>query len=153
MTELIVKRITATSYPLVVDLFNNYRIFYKQPSDTVAAENYIRQRLHRNESIIYVVLIGDNPVGFTQLYPTYSSLRLVKNWILNDLYVDPNHRKQGIASKLINTVIEFAKGDGSKFVQLETAHDNFNAQRLYESLGFVKQEVDGEFYLYKLNVS
>jgi len=153
MTELIVKRITATSYQLVVDLFNNYRIFYKQPSDIAAAENYIRQRLHRNESIIYAVLINDKPVGFTQLYPTYSSVRLVKNWILNDLYVDPDYRKQGVAATLINTVIEFAKGDGAKFVQLETAHDNYNAQRLYESLGFVKQEVDGEFYLYKLNIS
>jgi len=153
MTELIVKRITATSYHLVVDLFNNYRIFYKQPSDIASAENYIRQRLHRKESIIYTVLVDGKPIGFTQLYPTYSSVRLVKNWILNDLYVDPDYRKQGVAAKLINTVIEFAKGDGSKFVQLETANDNFNAQRLYESLGFVKQEVGGEFYLYKLNVS
>ncbi len=149
MTELTVKQIFADEAGAVINLFDKYRVFYKQPSDILLAESFVRERLTNNESIIYVAFLGDEPVGFTQLYPKYSSMRAVKNWILNDLYVDEAHRKQGIASKLIQTAMDFAGANNAKFVQLETQNDNFNAQQLYESLGFIQQQPDTEFIVYR----
>ena len=157
MTEQIVskieiKHIEVNEANLVVGLFNQYRIFYGKFSDLGMAKAFIDARLENNESIIFVALDENRPVGFTQLYPKYSSARLTKNWILNDLFVVSDYRKQGIGEKLIKTAMNFAKIQGSTFVQLETAVDNFTAQSLYETIGFKKQELDNEFFLYKIDI-
>lgn len=147
-----IKRIGIADAALVVGLFDLYRQFYKQPSDITTAENFISERLQNNESVIFVALEDGMPLGFTQLYPKYSSMRASKNWILNDLYVENNHRKKGIGEALIKTAMNFAKGEGATFVQLETAIDNYTAQSLYEAVGFEKQPPDTEFLLYRIPV-
>lgn len=152
MSKIEIKRIDHNEANLVVGLFNQYRIFYGKFSDLGMAKAFIDARLEHNESVIFVALDENKPVGFTQLYPKYSSVRLVKNWILNDLFVDPQYRKQGIGEALIKTVMDFAKGQGAAYVQLETAVDNFIAQSLYEQIGFVKQGPDEEFLLYKIEI-
>ena len=147
-----IKRIGLTEADLVFGLFDKYRQFYEQPSDMILAETFINQRLSNNESVIFVAVENDVPVAFTQLYPKYSSVRANKNWILNDLYVESSHRKTGVGRALIETAMAFAKGQGATFVQLETAVDNFTAQRLYEAIGFVKQEPETDFLLYRIGV-
>jgi ribosomal protein S18 acetylase RimI-like enzyme len=148
-----IKKIQPDEWQLVINLFDQYRMFYKKQSDIDLAERYIRERLDNNESVIYVAMDGEKVIGFTQLYPKYSSGRAEKNWILNDLFVDAHYRKQGIGAKLIKQAADFAKTNGSRFIQLETAVDNYTAQSLYEGIGFIKQSPDEEFYLYKLSLS
>ena len=153
MIEIV--KIDKTQAHLVYELFNQYRIFYKQPPDIESAKKFIDARLNNNESVIFVAL-DDNkskPVGFTQLYPNYSSVRAVKNWTLNDLYVDTNYRRKGIGEKLIKTAMEFAKNDNANFVELSTAVDNYSAQSVYEKIGFKKQEPDTAFYTYRIDLS
>jgi ribosomal protein S18 acetylase RimI-like enzyme len=144
-----VKQINRADYLLVTKLFDQYRMFYKQTSDIALAETYIKNRLENNESVIFVALVGDKPVGFTQLYPLLSSVRATKNWLINDLFVDPDHRKQGIGEALLKAAANFAKSHGATFVQLETASDNYTAQSLYEAVGFVKQDAKTSFYYRK----
>lgn len=146
-------RIQANQGDLVFDLFNKYRIFYKKESDIEAAKSFISTRLNNHESVIFVTLDEDEkPVGFTQLYPTYSSVRIVKNWILNDLYVEKDYRKQGIGEALIQAAMDFAKSEGAKTLELYTATDNYTAQSLYEQIGFIRQEPESDFYSYKIPV-
>ena len=152
MTGLIVKQISAGEAELVFELFDKYRGFYKQPSDIKLAESFIKDRLNNNESVIYVAFLDGWAVGFTQLYPKYSSMGGVKNWILNDLYVEEPYRKQGIAGLLIQAAMDFAKVNNAMFVQLETQADNYTAQSLYESVGFIRQEPDTEFLVYRKSV-
>ena len=147
-----IKRVSPTESELVIDLFDKYRQYYEQQSDINLAQRFINERLQKNESVIFVAMIEDKPAGFTQLYPKYSSVSASKNWILNDLYVDSNYRKQGIGEVLIKTAMEFAKEEGATYVQLETAVDNYTAQRLYEAIGFEKQEPETEYLLYKINI-
>ena len=148
-------RINNKQVDLVADLFDKYRVFYKKESDIESGKQFIQARLDNNESVIFVALDTDKStvVGFTQLYPTYSSVRVVKNWILNDLYVAKEYRKQGIGEKLIQTAMNFAKENNSKFVQLSTAVDNYTAQSLYEQIGFKKQEPETDFYTYTINLA
>ncbi len=152
-----IRRLSANERHYVVDLFDKYRIFYKQPTDKELADRFIKERLENNESIIFVAFAEQNgqaiPVGFTQLYPKYSSVRAAKNWILNDLFVEANYRRKGIDEKLIQTAIKFAKEKDAKFLQLETAKDNYTAQSLYESIGFKKQELDRDLLLYRIEVN
>ena len=148
-------RINNKQVDLVADLFDKYRVFYKKESDIEFGRQFIQARLDNNESVIFIALDTDKStaVGFTQLYPTYSSVRVVKNWILNDLYVDKEYRKQGIGEKLIQTAMNFAKENSAKFVQLSTAVDNYTAQSLYEQIGFKKQEPETDFYTYTINLA
>jgi ribosomal protein S18 acetylase RimI-like enzyme len=133
----------------LVGLFDQYRIFYKKDSDLEGAEKFLSERIKNQESVIYIYYDKNIPVGFTQLYPKYSSARMVRNWILNDLYVLKGYRKTGIATQLINKAIEFAISNDANFIQLETQVDNFVAQKLYQHLGFELQGPDEEFLLYK----
>jgi ribosomal protein S18 acetylase RimI-like enzyme len=135
---------------LLVPLFDAYRIFYKQPSNLDAARAFLQERITREQSIIFVAYTGDGQaVGFTQLYPSFSSVSMKPLWILNDLYVAENARRLGVAKALIERAREYARETGAKGLELATATDNRQAQALYESLGFVR---DDEFYHYFLAV-
>ena len=154
MTLEIIK-IDSTQADLVFDLFDKYRVFYKQQFDIELAKNFIQTRLDNNESVIFVAVVDEisKPVGFTQLYAKYSSARAVKNWILNDLYVDKEYRKQGIGEKLIKTAMNFAKENNAKFVELSTAVDKYTAQSLYKQIGFEKQNPETDFYTYRISLT
>ncbi len=148
-------RIDKTQGDLVYDLFDKYRVFYKQQSDIEVAKKFIQERLNNNESVIFVALTNNTnrPVGFTQLYPKYSSVRGIKNWILNDLYVDQDDRNKGIGEKLIQTAMDFARHNNAKFVELSTAVDNREAQSLYEQIGFKKTEPETDFFTYRISLT
>lgn len=133
----------------LVGLFDQYRIFYNKDSDLEGAAKFLSERITNKESVIYIYYDKNIAVGFTQLYPKYSSALMVRNWILNDLFVLKEYRKTGIGTQLINKSIEFAKSNNANFVQLETQVDNFVAQRFYQHLGFELQGPDEEFLLYK----
>ena len=149
-----IKRISFSEYKLATALFDQYRVFYKQPSDITLAGNFIKERLENKESVIFVALGDDGiPAGFTQLYPLISSVRAVKNWLLNDLYVDAAYRKQGIGEALIKTAMDFAAGENAAYLKLETAIDNYTAQSVYEAIGFKKQEPDTAYFTYKVELT
>ena len=88
-------------------------------------------------------------VGFTQLYPSFSSVSLKRTWILNDLFVEEPYRKKGVAKSLIKAAERFAWETGAVRIILATQISNTAAQSLYESLGYVK---DKDLYHYALQL-
>ena len=135
----------------VAPLFNAYRIFYKQTSDMGAATNFLYERISKKESTIFIAFIDEEAVGFTQLYPIFSSVSLRPALLLNDLFVAENARRQGIADALLNKVKEYGNKTGAKWLLLETAFDNYKAQSVYEKNGWIKQT--GFFYQFNLSSS
>jgi ribosomal protein S18 acetylase RimI-like enzyme len=133
----------------VSNLFDQYRVFYQQPSDLDGAKTYIKNRLESKDSVIFVVKDERDYVGFTQLYPTFSSVSMKRVWILNDLYVNGQTRNQGIGERLLNKAKDFAIQTGAKSLSLSTASDNYSAQRLYEKLGYQRDE---QFHHYELSL-
>lgn len=134
----------------VSNLFNSYRVFYEQPSDLEGAKKYIKERLENEESAIFVVKDNQKYVGFIQLYPTFSSISMQKAWILNDMFVDLEARKQGIGQMLIQQAKDYALKTSAISIVLETAPDNYAAQKLYEKNGYVR---DTQFYHYELSLN
>lgn len=124
---------------LLVPLFDGYRQFYDQSSDLTAVQAFLTDRLERIDSVIIIALDGMRSVGFTQLYPTFSSVSLQSFYILNDLYVDPHSRNQKVGEKLLIHAQKFAATKNLKGLALETAHDN-RTHKLYERLGWIKEE-------------
>lgn len=149
MTHSII-RASIEHLDLAAPLFDGYRQFYKQPSNLDGARQFIKDRLIRHESVIFLALLDEhNAVGFTQLYPSFSSTSMKRLWILNDLFVAPEGRRQGIGEALLERARQFAAEDGAKGLMLETAVTNTTAQKLYERLGWKR---DTEYYVYNLTI-
>ena len=133
---------------LVAPLFDSYRQFYNQAPDLERARRFILERLENQDSVIFLAMQGSSAAGFTQLYPTFSSISMKPLWILNDLFVAPQARRLGAASALLERARELAQETGAAGMVLETAKDN-PAQYLYEKMGWKRDEI---FYTYYLNV-
>ena len=124
----------------LVGLFDAYRMFYTQSPDPASARAFLTQRLSRRDSTIFIARRGDAEVGFTQLYPTFSSVKMARVWTLNDLYVDPSARRQQVGERLIERAVDFARGDGAIRLELATGVENYAAQALYAKLGWERVE-------------
>ncbi len=136
---MIIQQATLNELEALTELFDLYRVFYEQKSDLNGARNFLKERISNEESVAFIALDGSSPLGFVQLYPSFSSVSMKRSWVLNDLFVNEQARGQGIGEKLMKTAIEFAKETGAKGVLLETAADNTTAQRLYEKIGFKRE--------------
>ncbi|MFM7429148.1 MAG: GNAT family N-acetyltransferase [Flammeovirgaceae bacterium] len=127
-------------------LFDQYRVFYKKDSDIVAAKKFLSERIEKNESVIFVSFDEENGMtGFTQLYPLFSSTRMKRLWLLNDLFVDERLRGKGFTIALIEKAKELCYQTGACGLLLETAKSNTIGNNLYPRTGFVLDE-DHNYY-------
>lgn len=140
-----VARATAADAPRLAPIFTAYRVFYQREPDLAGAEAFLRERLVRGESAVYMALArpsnpcDDEPIaGFTQLYPAFSSSSMRSSWILNDLFVAEAYRRRGIAKMLMRAAADHARATGARSLTLTTADTNEPAQALYESLGWTR---------------
>ena len=147
--EVEIVQATPADVGAVAPLFDAYRQFYNRPPNEEAARRFLFARLSKGESVLFVALRGQDAVGFVHLYPVFSSVNLARQWILNDLYVTPGVRKQGVGLALAERARQFAESTQADGLTLETAADNHAAQRLYERLGWKRDE---QFYRYFLAV-
>ncbi|HYF15456.1 MAG TPA: GNAT family N-acetyltransferase [Phycisphaerales bacterium] len=133
--RLKITRATAAEVNDLAPLFDGYRRFYGKPSEPDACAHFLNERISRNESVVFIGRFGDAAAGFTQLYPTFTSVGMARVWHLNDLFVAEGFRRRGAAKALMLHAIAFARGDGAMRVTLETQVENASARALYESLG------------------
>ncbi|MGX5730718.1 N-acetyltransferase family protein [Pseudoxanthomonas beigongshangi] len=134
--SITVRRATLADAEAVAPLFDLYRQFYEQAPDAALAQRFINERLAGDESVIFLAADGDRLMGFTQLFPSFSSVRAVRIWVLNDLYVVREARRQGVARALLDAAAAFGRSSGAARLELETDHDNRSAQALYRHLGW-----------------
>ena len=147
------RKATSQDLDQLTNLFDQYVVFYKNPSNYEKHYAYLKERLENNEATIFVASEDENPdklIGFALIYVTFSSLALNKILILNDLFVDSSARKKGIGEKLILQTVELAKELGANDIRLRTAKSNIVAQGLYHKMGFVREDF---LYSYDLTVN
>lgn len=132
-------RATLNDLDALASLFDAYRVFYRQASDPAVARAFLEQRLQHRESVVFLARDDKAALGFTQLYPAFSSVSARRIWILNDLFVAPGARQRGVARALMSAARTFAIETGALRLVLETAEDNHPAQAIYESLGYVRE--------------
>jgi GNAT superfamily N-acetyltransferase len=142
--NLSIRRAGLDDLDRLAPLFDAYRQFYQQPGDLPRARDFLRERLQRDESVILLAMRDGAAVGFTQLYPMFSSVRTVRIWILNDLYVAEHARRSGTARGLLDAAAQFAREDGAAGLMLETGRDNAPARALYRAAGW--SEDDSQWY-------
>ena len=123
------------------DLFNSYRMFYGKKSDLKVAEEFLRSRIENKDSKIFVCDLNNELSGFVQLYPIFSSTRVSKYWLLNDLFVDIKKRGKGYSKLLIERSKELVIESKACGMMLETEKSNDIGNMLYPSTGFKKNEL------------
>ncbi|MBY5926978.1 MULTISPECIES: GNAT family N-acetyltransferase [unclassified Halomonas] len=132
------------------ELFDSYRVFYDQPSDPAAARDFLSTRLALADSRILVCEADGGLTGFVQLYPTLSSVRLGPRWTLADLFVAPQGRGKGVGRSLMKAAVRLAEEHGVGQLTLLTQTHNHTAQRLYEALGWQRNDA---FFGYTLTLA
>jgi ribosomal protein S18 acetylase RimI-like enzyme len=134
----------------LAQLFDAYRQFYEQVPDIALATTFIAERLNKQDSQIFVAVNQDQKlIGFCQIYPSFCSVAVAKIGVLYDLFVDSTARKTGAGRALMLAAQEYAANNDMARLDLSTAKTNINAQKLYESLGWVRDDV---FYTYNLDM-
>ncbi len=137
---------------LLNPLFVKYREFYGELPFPDSSRKFLEKRLRRKESVIYLALADDDDtkiLGFCQLYPSFSSLSLKRVWILNDIYVAEDARRQLVADRLLQTAKKMAKETNAVRMRVSTSAGNEVAKKVYESIGFRE---DSEFINYILPI-
>jgi GNAT superfamily N-acetyltransferase len=110
----VVCRATIAEVDSLAPLFNAFREFYRKPSDWILAKRFLSERFQNDESIIFIA-IGKrgSAIGFTQLFPTFSSASAARMLILNDLFVSPDARRQGVGASLLRAARDFGQKIGA----------------------------------------
>ncbi len=129
-------QVSAEQVELVAPLFDAYRRFYGQPPNLEGARRFLGERLERSESVILAVVENGRALGFTQLYPSFSSVSMKPVWILNDLFVAEDARRRGVGAGLLRAARDHALRTGAVRLALSTAFTNTTAQALYERDGW-----------------
>jgi len=149
MNQITVRQAVLSDIETLVPLFDSYRQFYGRTSDLVAAREFLSARFQHGESVMFLAFESDTPVGFTQLYPSFSSVSLARAFILNDLFVSVDSRRKGIGSLLLTAAVDYAKTLNAICLTLSTEITNKTAQALYQSAGWKRDE---QFYAYHFTV-
>lgn len=149
MSGLMIRRAELADLELVVPMFDRYRGFYRQAPDPGKVRAFLTDRLRNGDSIILLAWLDSVLVGFTQLYPTFSSVTIGRVLILNDLYVEPATRGHGVGRALIDRAVLFGRETGALYLELATEITNQGAQRLYQEAGWTK---DRDFYHYSIEL-
>lgn len=147
--RVLIRRAGASDIDAVAPLFDAYRQFYSQPADLERARDFLQRRTAHGESVLWLAERDRDVVGFTQLFPMFSSVRTARIWVLNDLYVAADARRGGVARGLLDAAVQFARDDGAARIVLETGRGNTAARALYRAAGWV--EDDSQWYGLSLN--
>jgi len=142
-----VRQATIGDLEKIVPLFDAYRQFYRRPSDPDLARRFLCDRFQHGESVIFLAEVDGIAVGFTQLYPSFSSVSAARIFILNDLFISPDGRRKGAGAMLLAAAANFGREMGAVRLALTTEVTNLTAQALYEREGWKR---NSEFYSYDL---
>ena len=143
-----IRRATLDELDQLVPLFDGYRQFYGRPSDLALARSFLSERLTHSQSVIFLAFDDqERAIGFTQLFPSFSSTSAARLFILNDLFVHPDARRSGVGSALLRAAADFGRAASAVELELSTATSNKTAQALYEREGWQR---DQDFHVYRL---
>ncbi len=146
-----IRQATPADLDLVAPLFDGYRQFYHNPADPIVAREFIADRLGLQDSVIFLAERDGAGLGFVQLYPVFSSAgtRPGRLWLLNDLFVAPAGRRLGVGRALMERATAHARATGATGLFLQTARGNHEAQALYRSLGYRRDDL---YLVYELHL-
>ena len=147
MSSITIRQAVLADLDAVAILFDGYRQFYGQASDEAAAKTFLQARFEHGQSVVLLAESQGQAVGFTQLYPSFSSVSMARVFVLNDLFVSPTARRRGVGEALLDAAADHARQLGAVRLSLNTDVQNLPAQALYASMGWAR---DQKYHAYHL---
>ena len=147
MSSITIRQAVLADLDAVAILFDGYRQFYGQASDEAAAQTFLQARFEHGQSVVLLAESQGQAVGFTQLYPSFSSVSMARVFVLNDLFVSPTARRRGVGEALLDAAADHARQLGAVRLSLNTDVQNLPAQALYASMGWAR---DQKYHAYHL---
>src|SRR4051812_32226841 len=112
MSPILVRQAVYADTEAIAPLFDAYRQFYGQVSELAASQAFIEARFEHGESVLFIAEEEGRPIGFAQLYPSFSSVSMARTFVLNDLFVSESERRKGVGNALLEAVAKYARKIG-----------------------------------------
>ena len=130
--------------PAVAALLGAFRdhLGYDQPSDASLLASV--ERIIGRDDAEYLLAGERDPVGVAQVRYRWSVWWDAEDCWLEDLYVRPEARGEGVGRTLTQAVIDRATERGCRRVELDVNSENPAAMALYQSLGFDTGNTGGQ---------
>jgi ribosomal protein S18 acetylase RimI-like enzyme len=138
-SEIHVRQATAEDAAEIARLLHDFNLEYSEPTPGVEALTATVGRL-LEEGEIAVMLAGDGPDGLSLFRFRPALWGDGPETYLQELYVVPALRGNGIGRRLLEETIEFARAAGATGIDLNTGETDTAARNLYESMGFTNKE-------------
>jgi GNAT superfamily N-acetyltransferase len=137
MAELRIEPIAVEQMDALLPLIAAYQRFYEvgEIDDERNRAFFSRFLAPSEDGMLLGAWRGGKLLGYACLYWTFTSLVPAEIVLMNDLYVRPETRGEGIGRALIEASAAIARKRGAHHLQWVTAPDNETAQRLYDSTG------------------
>ena len=134
--------VSAEQFEELLPLIAAYQRFYEvEDIDEERNRTFFRRFLAPSEDGL---LLGARAAGhfrgYACLYWHFSSTIAAETVLMNDLFVEPDDRGQGVGRALIEAARDVARERGAAHLEWATAPDNHTAQRLYDSTGAERSE-------------
>ncbi|MDX6581104.1 MAG: hypothetical protein QOI10_288 [Solirubrobacterales bacterium] len=144
-----IRRATADEAAEVARLLDAFNSEFDEFTPGVEKLTERARRLIGDEEVT-VLLIGDDPFGIAQLRFFPSMWSDGSEAYLEELYIAPKRRGEGLGRALLEAAMEHARERGAMNIGLNTSEDDTAALALYESAGFTNREgrPDGPKMLY-----
>jgi GNAT superfamily N-acetyltransferase len=150
MRELEIVPATEQHLPLILQFIRELAEYEKLANRVEATEERLRDNLFGPTPHAFCVLAyqAKRPIAFALYYFTYSTFAGLPGLYLEDLFVMPDARGQGVGRAMLRQLAQIAKQNGCWRIEWAVLHWNQSAIRFYESLGAVLMN---EWAVYRLS--
>jgi GNAT superfamily N-acetyltransferase len=133
--SLVIRDATAADAAIVLSLVRELAEFERLAHEVVGDEAMLRQALAAGHSAALVAEEDGVPIGLALYFHNFSTFLARRGLYLEDLYVRPEFRKQGVGRALLRRLARIAIERGCGRFEWAVLDWNVDAMRFYESLG------------------
>lgn len=139
MKDLQIRPVTAEDIPVVLALIRELAEYERLLHEVVATEEMLRRALFGPAPVAECVLasVGGQPAGFALFFHNFSTFLARPGLYLEDLYVRPDHRGQGIGEELLRHLARLAVQRDCGRMEWAVLNWNKRAIEFYERMGAV----------------
>jgi GNAT superfamily N-acetyltransferase len=127
---------TEDDLPVILRLINGLAEYERLGHAVVASEDVLRESLFGKRAAEVVIgYAGDEPAGFAVFFQTFSTFLGIPGMYLEDIFVEPKWRRQGLGRQLLAHLARIASERGYGRVEWSVLDWNEPAINFYKALG------------------
>jgi GNAT superfamily N-acetyltransferase len=127
---------TEDDLPVILQLINGLAEYERLAHAVVASEDVLRESLFRKRAAeVLIGYAGDEPAGFAVFFQTFSTFLGIPGMYLEDIFVEPKWRRQGLGRQLLAHLARIASERGYGRVEWSVLDWNEPAINFYKALG------------------